>query len=323
MKTVCVCGFALTSLLASACGAYLEPVDYREEMRKLVMELSEYADRQAPGFYIVPQNGQELATDSGEATDFIRYDYLHSIDGVGREDLLFGYDGDDLPTPEQETLYMKGLCDLFLANGIAVLVTDYCATWNKVHDSYLINNDYGYISFAADQRDLTTIPAYPADPYNENADDILSPAEARNFLYLINSQNYYSKQDFIDAVADTNFDMVIMDLFHEGEPYTAEEISELKYKNNGGRRLVLCYASIGEAEDYRYYWQDGWTTDNPNWFEAENADWEGNYKVRYWDPEWQGIIFGNDDSYVKKIIDTGFDGAYLDIIDAFEYFEAL
>ena len=321
MRKSCFCVLALAGLLLAACGMYTEPVDYREAMRQLVMELSEYADREAPGFYIVPQNGQELATESGEAADFLRYDYLQSIDGVGREDLLFGYDGDDLPTPEQETLYMKGLCDLFLDKGKAVLVTDYCATWNRVDHSYATNNEYGYISFAADQRDLTTIPTYPAVPYNENADDILSPAEARNFLYLINPENYSSKQEFITAVADTNYDMVIMDLFHEGESFTAEEISALKYKNNGGARLVLCYASIGEAEDYRYYWRDEWTMDRPVWLEAENDDWEGNYKVRYWDPEWKAIIFGNDDSYIKKIIDAGFDGAYLDIIDAFEYFE--
>jgi len=57
--------------------------------------------------------------------------------------------------------------------------------------------------------------------------------------------------------------------------------------------------------------------------EEENPNWEGNYKVRYWEPEWQDIIYGNDSSYLKKILDAGFDGVYLDIIDAFEYFEGL
>jgi len=33
------------------------------------------------------------------------------------------------------------------------------------------------------------------------------------------------------------------------------------------------------------------------------------------------IIYGNNNSYLKKILDAGFDGVYLDIIDAFEYFE--
>jgi len=321
MRKSCVCFLALAILPLAACVVYTEPVDYREEMRKFVMELSGYADREAPGFFIVPQNGQELASDSGDAVGLLRYDYLNAIDAVGREDLLYGYDEDDQPTPAQESLYMKELCDLFLVNGKAVLVTDYCSTWNKADFSYATNNGYGYISFAADQRELTTIPPYPASPYNESADDILSPTEARNFLYLINPGNFSTKQDFIAAVSDTNYDMVIMDLFHEEGMFTAPEIGLLKYKQNGGRRLVLCYASVGEAEDYRYYWKDEWTTDRPTWLDAENAEWEGNFKVRYWDPEWKAILFGNSDSYLKKIIDAGFDGAYLDIIDAFEYFE--
>ncbi|NOX86519.1 MAG: hypothetical protein GXO86_11260, partial [Chlorobi bacterium] len=83
----------------------------------------------------------------------------------------------------------------------------------------------------------------------------------------------------------------------------------------------VCYMSIGEAEDYRYYWQPDWKPGNPSWLDKENPDWEGNYKVKYWDKGWQGIIFGNDGSYLKKILDAGFDGVYLDIIDAFEYFE--
>jgi len=89
----------------------------------------------------------------------------------------------------------------------------------------------------------------------------------------------------------------------------------------GGKRLVIAYMSIGEAEEYRYYWKDEWESDPPSWLKEENRDWEGNYKVEYWDPDWQGIIYGSTDAYLDKIVDKGFDGVYLDIIDAFEYFE--
>lgn len=79
--------------------------------------------------------------------------------------------------------------------------------------------------------------------------------------------------------------------------------------------------SIGEAEDYRYYWKEEWASNPPSWLDAENPDWEGNFKVRYWDTAWQDIIFGSDSSYMSKIINAGFDGVYLDIIDAYEYYE--
>jgi cysteinyl-tRNA synthetase len=74
--------------------------------------------------------------------------------------------------------------------------------------------------------------------------------------------------------------------------------------------------SIGEAEDYRFYWQDGWEVGDPTWLDAVNPNWEGNYKVRYWEAEWQQLIF----DYTDRLIAAGFDGAYLDIIDAYQYF---
>ncbi|MCK4783235.1 MAG: endo alpha-1,4 polygalactosaminidase [Desulfobacteraceae bacterium] len=87
-------------------------------------------------------------------------------------------------------------------------------------------------------------------------------------------------------------------------------------------RLVECpYMSIGEAEDYRYYWQTGWKEGNPAFLDKEDPNWKGNFYVRYWDTDWQKIIYGNDNSYLKKILDAGFDAVYLDLIDAFEYFE--
>ncbi|MCF0041372.1 endo alpha-1,4 polygalactosaminidase [Dyadobacter fanqingshengii] len=108
---------------------------------------------------------------------------------------------------------------------------------------------------------------------------------------------------------------------NESRPFTAAEVEQLRKKANGGKRLVICYMSIGEAEDYRYYWQENWTKNPPEWIAAENPDWPGNYKVKYWNEEWQGLIYKNQHSYLNKIIAAGFDGVYLDIIDAFEYFE--
>ncbi|MHA1249170.1 MAG: endo alpha-1,4 polygalactosaminidase [Candidatus Helarchaeota archaeon] len=103
----------------------------------------------------------------------------------------------------------------------------------------------------------------------------------------------------------------------------SSDINQLKLKPSGSKRLVLAYLSIGEAEDYRYYWKSEWNTNPPDWLCNENPNWLGNYKVKYWYAEWQNIIFGNNESYVYKIINSGFDGIYLDIIDAFEYFKDL
>jgi len=216
---------------------------------------------------------------------------------------------------------MIAFLDICEQYGIEVLTTDYCSSYDKVDDSYTYNQAKNYISFASPQRELNVIPDYPSEPYNVNSFDIQSLANSKNFLYLINPENFTTKQDFITAVSQTDYDIIIMDCFFNNEEFTASEINSLKTKKNSGIRIVISYMSIAEAEDYRYYWQDSWINNPPNWLEDENPDWEGNYKVCYWDKDWQSIIYGNDNSYLKKIINAGFDGVYLDIIDAFEYFE--
>ncbi|MBK7409632.1 MAG: endo alpha-1,4 polygalactosaminidase [Saprospirales bacterium] len=282
-------------------------------MRAFVVNISDYAKGIDPDFAIIPQNGIELVEDDA---------YLWSVDAVGQEDLFFGYKKDDKKTPADETEYLSEFLDLAKTQGKQILVTDYCSSPDNMDISYTSNRLKGYISFAADHRELDNIPAWPGYPYQENSDTIHFLTEAKNFLYLLDNEAFSSKQAFVQAIANTNYDLLITDLFYsDGTSFSASEVEQLHQKANGGKRMVVCYMSIGEAEDYRYYWEPSWKKDRPEWMEKENPNWEGNYKVQYWHPEWQAIIFGNDGSYLKKILDAGFDGVYLDIIDAFEYFE--
>ena len=299
------------------------PMDYREAMREFVEGISSYAKAIDPSFIIIPQNGHELLTVDGTAMGRPAEEYIAAIDGIGREDLFYGYDDDDVRTPREVTAQWLPFMDLARAQGLAVLITDYCERHAYVDDSYARSAERGYISFAADERNLDDIPAYPAGPIGENSDSITSLEDAKNFLYLINPGGFSNRAAFLNAIRDTNYDIVIIDLFDDdGVALSREDINSISVKKDGGRRLVIAYMSIGEAEDYRYYWKPEWKADPPTWLEAENPNWEGNYEVRYWDPDWQRIIYGNDDSYLKRIIDAGFDGVYLDIIDAFEHFES-
>ncbi len=295
--------------------------NYRQEMRNFVQSISSYAKTFDPNFIVIPQNGQELITKDGESNGLIDPAYLKAIDGIGREDLFYGYDYDDVATPTGETDYMVEYLNVAKANGKQILVADYCSTHSKMDDSYAKNQLKGYISFAANHRELDNIPDFPLTVINENNSVINNLSKVENFLYLINPTYYTNKTDFINAVTATNYDLIIMDCFFNNELYTTAEIDQLKNKANGGKRMVIAYMSIGEAETYRYYWQSNWSVGNPGWLAAENPDWAGNYKVKYWDKEWQNILFGNNNSYLKKILDSRFDGVYLDIIDAFEYFE--
>jgi cysteinyl-tRNA synthetase len=150
-----------------------------------------------------------------------------------------------------------------------------------------------------------------------------------NTLLATNSWLYLLQDIDLLAVGETSFDLVVIDYSQDGDEetrFTSDEISDLK-DSPGGSKIVLAYMSIGEAEDYRWYWRDAWDRDRdgipdsgaPSWLGPSNPDWVGNYKVRYWDEAWQSLIYGSADSYLDKIISSGFDGVYLDIIDAYEY----
>ncbi|MGH3441651.1 MAG: MJ1477/TM1410 family putative glycoside hydrolase [Nitriliruptorales bacterium] len=123
----------------------------------------------------------------------------------------------------------------------------------------------------------------------------------------------------IDQLASSAFDLAVLDAEDDdGEPWTAVDLDRLA----SGDRIVLAYLSIGEAEDYRDYWDPDWDADGdgvpdagaPGWLADENPDWEGNYLVRFWEPAWQEVIGARLDA----IVTAGFDGAYLDIVDGYE-----
>ena len=128
-----------------------------------------------------------------------------------------------------------------------------------------------------------------------------------NNIHNINSFHYQLQNTEFKNLKNLNVSLIIID--PDDANLTKEQILELK-KN----KIVLAYLSIGEAEDYRDYWKDNWKVGNPTFIEDENPDWEGNYRVKYWNSEWQNIIFKK----VEYIAKMGYSGVYLDKIDTYE-----
>src|ERR1041385_200206 len=208
--------FSLLILICNSCKKSEPEADYRGTMRTFVEKISSVAKSEHPGFIVIPQNGLALLTEDGTSGGTIESDYVRAIDGVGQEELWYGYDNkDDVLSPEPDHSDMLQMCAFAKMQGLKVLVTDYCSTVAKVDDSYARNSIDNFISFAADHRDLDNIPAYPANPYNINSDTINSLSGIKNFLYIIDPSSYSSKENFIDAIAQTNYDAVIMDLFFD------------------------------------------------------------------------------------------------------------
>ena len=121
-----------------------------------------------------------------------------------------------------------------------------------------------------------------------------------------------------ERIGETAYDLLVVSLSAAGG--SQEVIENLKH-SPGGEKIVLCYMSIGQAEDYRFYWDREWYSNPPAWLDEPDPDWAGDYWVRYWDPEWQAIIYGSPDSYLNRILGLGFDGVYLDRVDTYAYYE--
>jgi cysteinyl-tRNA synthetase len=113
------------------------------------------------------------------------------------------------------------------------------------------------------------------------------------------------------------------------------------------RKRVIAYIDIGQAEDWRWYWN--WAQRSPDEDEARAVcsqtpfpppdwpsfivkcdpdNWLHNYPVTYWSPEWQNIVitgqgldshpWGTYHSIIDEVIQSGFDGIYLDWVEAAE-----
>ncbi|MBX9925889.1 MAG: endo alpha-1,4 polygalactosaminidase [Hyphomicrobiaceae bacterium] len=140
----------------------------------------------------------------------------------------------------------------------------------------------------------------------------------------VSNWGYQLQKVIIAEVAASPFQMMVVDYSADGSDdraFTRADVERMQVMPDGGRRIVLSYMSVGEAESYRYYWDPMWNTTPPAWLLDENPEWKENYSVRFWDPGWQRLFFGGKRAYLDRIIDAGFDGVYLDKCDVFEDFQ--
>ena len=102
----------------------------------------------------------------------------------------------------------------------------------------------------------------------------------------------------------SNADVAVVDPDHAG---SAEKY---KSKAKGGKRAVLAYISVGEAEEGRSYMKGS----KQSWNTGRTQGWSGNYAAKYWDEDWKRIV----KSRVRDALAKGYDGVYLDRVDTYE-----
>lgn len=280
------------------------------KMQDFIIKIAKYARKYDANFIIIPQNGEELAFNNANPDKGLNVKFLEAIDGFGIEELY--YNGTYKPNEYRIGLLKK------IKNHKSILVSEFVTDTLWTKDAIDQNEQAGFLSFVRTPNNYH-YEKIPTKIHQENNRDITSLKEVKNFLYLINDRNFKNKSTFIDSIANTNYDLVFIDLYHKGELLTKEAINQLKHKKNGGKRLVVGYMNIGAAETYRRYWNRAWQIGNPSWLKKKYEGYDNEFWVEYWNKEWQKIIVGNDDSYLKKIIAAGFDGVYLDNVEAYYF----
>ncbi len=135
-------------------------------------------------------------------------------------------------------------------------------------------------------------------------------------LTWVESWGYQLQDVNLTEMKNSTYDVMVIDYSKDGSDEKAFSANEIQALQASGK-VVLAYLSIGEAEDYRFYWKKRWNSKKPRFLDAENPDWASNYKVKYWYKAWWNQAVK---PYLDKIMKAGFDGVYLDIIDGYYYF---
>lgn len=312
-------GGILTTVLSLLTGRAGAHEAYDTEMVRLIHEIHEYAKARQPSFGLLANGGAALFLPYDGNTPENVKKQLSNLDGQLVESVFFGYDmKDGAAAPDDASAYFKKALAVPQRTGMPVFNLDYVHTARQAEDSYEKNRRQGYVSWASFHRLLDTMPEEP--PRHVNADDCTSLRDVRNFMVLLNPGHFSSREAYLDALRQSGYDLLILDLFYGDRALTAHEVRTLQQKPQGGRRLVYAYMSVGEAENYRSYWRPEWDRKKPSWLAERNEAW-GSFHVKYWRREWKNILYGTPDAYLDTILAAGFDGAFLDVVDGYQYFQ--
>ncbi|MCC9625530.1 hypothetical protein LPB41_27980 [Thalassospira sp. MA62] len=306
-------------------------VNFTDEMRDYVIAISRWAKSYRSDFSIIAMNALEL-TEYLETTLFATRgtaeparNYLRALDGILVEAPFYGYENYGEATETPETDYIMGYLERMKLEGLQYLFLDYTNNASNIATARQKSAQYEnslYYAAPPPDKQLSSLAKVPATPYRSNPHIIDNIREAENYAIVIDSTPYGTKDAYINALAATNYDTLIIDPFHRGTiPLTYDDMKRLRYKQVGTPRTILAYLNIATAETYRYYWEDSWRTGYPSFLSEGNlmARWGQEQHVHYWSNEWQRLIFGAEDTYLGGIMNLGFDGVLMGGLDEYAW----
>lgn len=155
--------------------------------------------------------------------------------------------------------------------------------------------------------------------------------------------------DAVAGIVDSRYDLVVVEPSVTCNPGfdTKDMVRRIKASlaSDGiHRKLVIAYIDIGQAEEWRWYWGNHKTYEEYGecrqsyvaaiqtwapWVVACDPDgWGGNYPVAFWYSKWKEIVIHGTtlgagqglyfNSMLDEVVQDGFDGVYLDWVDAWQ-----
>ncbi len=133
--------------------------DLPRDMIAFIGTLSEHARAAKPDFQIVMQNGEEL----------LEHRELRAvINGVAKEELVFGREGLEARNDDDEFEYSRHLLELARSDGLPVFVVEYLRSKSKITQAAKLMSELGFVLAISDpNRELArlgTIPPAPSIP---------------------------------------------------------------------------------------------------------------------------------------------------------------
>jgi cysteinyl-tRNA synthetase, unknown class len=114
--------------------------DIERDMVAFVQAISRNAKARDPNFLIIMQNAEGLVE---------HRDLLAAIDGIAKEELVFGVDGPEKKNGAEDIAYSKDCLDKVKRAGKAVLVVEYLNARDKISKAAEIVEGAGYVLYIA------------------------------------------------------------------------------------------------------------------------------------------------------------------------------
>ena len=313
--------------------------NHRQFMRDIVVALSAYAKKRNPRFVVLVRNGPGLlvketrewkwetlrdpdGADAYPKVGALNRPYLKAVDGMLIDGLSYGAPpaGYGKASSAATVHANQSIIDVLRREGRGVVAIDYCDAKDQVADAEAKAAKAGALAYVDRDGDML-LGRVPADrPRHENAAAVSDIAKARNFLPMLRSNSFATRAAWVDTLAATNYDLLMLDTFwRENKSLSFDQVKRLKYKRLGSDRLVLGVLPLALARDTRFYWKPEWKLGDPSFLVAPDPDDAAETVVNYWDDKWKEII----GLYMQGIVDLGVDGVLFDQVDAYLYFEDL